>query len=156
MDPESIVNKRAFCKWGIDNIVYLLMSHHNKIWYMENHETLIEARHLFGSMYNPIKCFFDLYLDVPMPSTYKDCKFTMKYREYMRWELVYFTSDLEVACRHLKTFVKHCIHYKCLDLLAKIVNKVKRPFEKYCVCNHFWENKIKKWIPNNKSLKPIF
>ena len=144
MDPESIVDKRAFCKRGIDNIVCLLMSHHNKIWYMENHETLTEARHLFGSMYNPIKCFFDLYLDVPMPSTYKDCKFTMKYREYMRWELVYFTSDLEVACRHLKTFVKHCIHYKHLDLLAKIVNKVKRPLEKYCVWNCFWENKIKK------------
>ena len=74
---------------------------------MEKHETLIEARHLFGSMYNPVKHFFDLYLDVPMPS--QDCTFTMKYREYMRWELAYFTSDLEVPCRHLKTFVKDCI-----------------------------------------------
>ena len=111
---------------------------------METHETLIEARHLFSSVYNPIKHFFNIYLDVPMPSTYKECKFTMKYREYMRWELVYFTSDLEVACTHLKTFVKHCIHYKHLDLLGKIVSKAKCPLEKYCVCNCFWENKIKK------------
>ena len=111
---------------------------------MEKHETLIEARHMFGAMYNPIKHFFDLYLDVPMPSTYKDCKFMMKYREYMRWELVYFTSDLEVACRHLKKFVKDCISYKQLDLLAKIVSKIKQPLEKYCVHNRFWENKIKK------------
>ena len=109
MDLESIVDKRNLCLQGLDNIVYLLTSHCNKIWYMEKHETLIEARHLFGSMYNPVKHFFDLYLDVLMPSTYEDCKFTMKYREYMRWELAYFTSDLEVACRHLKTFVKDCI-----------------------------------------------
>ena len=123
---------------------YLLISHRNKIWCVEERETLIEARHMFGDMYNPIKCFFDLYLDVPMPSTYIDCKFTMKYREYMRWELVYFTSDLEVACRHLKKFVKDCISYKQLDLLAKIVSKIKQPLEKYYVCNRFWENKIKK------------
>ena len=125
MDPESIVDKRAFCERGIDIIVLLLMSHRNKIWYMENHETLTEARHLLGSMYNPIKCFFDMYSDVEMLSTYKDCKFTMKYREYMRWELVYFTSDLEVACRHLKTFVKQYIHYKRLDLLSKLLAKLK-------------------------------
>ena len=111
---------------------------------METHETLTEARHLFGAMYNPIKHFFDLYLNVPIPSTYKDCKFMMKYHEYMRWELVYFTSDLEVSCRHLKEFVNNCTQYKCLDLLAKIISKVKRPFERYCVCNGFWENKIKK------------
>ena len=84
-----------------------------------------------------------------MPSIYKDCKFTMKYRAYMRWELVYFTSDLEIACRALKTFVKCCICYKCLDLLARIVSKVERPFEKYCVCNQFWQNKINE-IVNNK------
>ena len=47
------------------------MSHRNKIWYIENHETLTEARHLFSSMYNPIKHFFDMYLDVEMPNTYK-------------------------------------------------------------------------------------
>ena len=111
---------------------------------MENHETLTKARHLFSSMYNPIKRFFDMYLDVEMPSTYKHCKFTMRYREYMRWELVYFTSDLEVACRHLKTFIKHCIHYKHLDLLSKFVSKVKRPLKNYCVHNGFWENKINK------------
>ena len=58
MDPESILDKQAFCQRGIDMIVYLLMSHHNKIWYMETHKTLTEARHLFGSMYNPIKHFF--------------------------------------------------------------------------------------------------
>ena len=144
MGPESIRDKQDFCQRGIDMIVYLLMSHCNKIWYMETHKTLTEARHLFGSMYNPIKCFIDLYLDVPMPSTYKDCKFTMKYHEYMRWELVYFTSDLEVSCRHLKEFINNCTQYKCLDLLAKIISKVKRPFERYCVCNCFWENKIKK------------
>ena len=79
-----------------------------------------------------------------MPSTYKDCKFTMKYHEYMRWELVYFTSNLEVSCRHLKEFVNNCTQYKCLDLLAKIISKVERPFERYCVHNGFWENKIKK------------
>ena len=111
---------------------------------METHETLTEARHLFGTMYNPLKHFFDLYLDVPMPSTYKDCKFTMKYLEYMRWELVYFTSDLEVSCRHLKEFVNNCTQYKHLDVLAKIISKVKRPFERYCVDNGFCENKIKK------------
>ena len=144
MDPESIIDKREFCYRGIDTIIYLLMSHHNKIWYMEKHEMLIEARNLFGAMYNPIKCFFDLCLDVPMPSTYKDCKFTMKYLEYMRWELVYFTSDLELSCRHLKVFVTNCIKYKHIDLLAQIISKVKRPFEQYCVRNHFWENKIKK------------
>ena len=43
-----------------------------------------------------------------MPNTYMDCKFTMKYREYMQWEIAYFTSDLEVACRHLISFVKNC------------------------------------------------
>ena len=162
MDPESIVDKRAFCEWGIDIIVSILMSHRNKIWYMENHETLTEASHLFGSMYNPIKHFFDMYLDVEMPSTYKDCKFIMKYREYMRWQLVYYTSDLEVACRHLKTFVKHCIRYKRLDLLSKIVSKVKKTTWKILCTqwflgeqnkeikykqiknNAFWENKIKK------------
>ena len=53
MDPESILDKQAFCQRGIDMIIYLLMSHHNKIWYMETHETLTEARHLFviGTVY---------------------------------------------------------------------------------------------------------
>ena len=101
MDPESNVDKKAFCEWGIDIIVLLSMSHCNKIWYMENHETLTEARHLFSSMYNPIKHFLDMYLNVEMPSTYKECKLMTKYREYVRWELVYYTSDLEVACENI-------------------------------------------------------
>ena len=79
-----------------------------------------------------------------MPDTHKDCKFTMKYREYMQWEIAYFTSDLEVTCRHLIGHVKSCECYKQLDLLARITNKCKSVLEEYCVCNHFWENKIKK------------
>ena len=51
----------------------------------------------------------------------------------MCWELVYITSDLEVSCMKLKKYVANCVAYKRLDLLAKILNKVKRPFEKYCV-----------------------
>ena len=60
-----------------------------------------------------------------MPHSYKDCKFTMKYCEYMQWEIVYLTADLEVACRYLCQFVKNCINYKRLNLLLKIVNKCK-------------------------------
>ena len=144
MDPEIITDKQALNQLALDNITYLLTSHRAKIWFMEKHETLIEAQILICAMYNPIKRYFDLYLQESMPSTYMECKFTMKYREYMCWELVYITSDLEVSCMKLKKYVANCVAYKRLDLLAKILNKVKRPFEKYCVRNHFWENKIKK------------
>ena len=144
MDPESITDKQALNQQALDNITYLLTSHRAKIWFMEKHETLIEAQVLFHAMYNPIKRYFDLYLQESMPSTYMECKFTMKYREYMCWELVYMTSDLDISYMKLKKYVANCVAYKRLDLLAKILNKVKRPFEKYCVRNHFWENKIKK------------
>ena len=60
-----------------------------------------------------------------MPSVYKEFKHTMRYREYMQWEIVYITVDLEVACRYLLAYVKECIHYKKVDLLIKIVNKCK-------------------------------
>ena len=129
MNPESINDKWSFNDRALENIMYLLTSHRTKIWYMEKHETLMEAQTLFCDMYNPIKQYFDVYLDVPMPSTYMDCK---------------FTSDLEVFCMKLKEFVSNCHAYKHLDLLAKILNQVKTSFENYCVTNHFWESKIKK------------
>ena len=52
-----------------------------------------------------------------MPEGYKDCKFTMRYHEYMQWEIVYITVNLGVACRYLLAYVKNCIRYKQLDLL---------------------------------------
>ena len=80
-----------------------------------------------------------------MPSVYKECKFTMRYCEYMQWEIVYITVDLEVACRYLLAYVKECIHYKWLDLLIKIVNKCKHPLAKYIQRQGFWKDKIKQW-----------
>ena len=111
---------------------------------MCKHKTLIEARHLFISIYNPIKHFFDMYIESQdMPEGYKDCKFTMRYREYMQWEIVYITVNLEVACRYLLAYVKNCIRYKLLDLLIKIVNKCKCPLAKYVERQGFWDDKIK-------------
>ena len=110
------------------------MSHRNKIWFMEKHKTLIEARTMFGAMYNPIKHFFDMYVnDDEMPSTYLNCIFTMQYREYMRWEIVHLTVDMEVACRYLKSYTKNCVMYKRLDLLCRIISKCKHVLEKYCL-----------------------
>ena len=128
MDNNIHVNVTSVTKPGIWKIMALL----------------IEARHLFRCYVKSHKTFFDMYLSDPISMSHKECKFTMMYREYMWWEIVHFMVDLEVACRSLKTFVHDCINYKCLDLLAKILSKVKRPFEEYCVRNHFWENKIKK------------
>ena len=65
---------------------------------MEKHKTLIEARTMFGAMYNPIKYFFDMYVNnKDMPSTYLEYIFTMRYREYMRWEIVHLTVDLKLV-----------------------------------------------------------
>ena len=134
------------CSRGIEILEYLVSKHQNKIWFMKKHKTLTEARHLFISIYNPIKHFFDMYISSnDMPSSYKDCKFTMKFHEYMQWEIVYLTTDLEVACRYLHQFVKNCINYKRLDLLLKIVNKCKWPLAKYVAQHGFWEDKIKQW-----------
>ena len=80
-----------------------------------------------------------------MPSSYRDCKLTMRYRKYMQWEIVYLTADIEVTCQYLHEFVKDCINYKWLDLLLKIVNKCKRPLAKYVAHQGFWEDKIKHW-----------
>ena len=125
-DRESIVDKRGMCSRGVEILEYLVSKHQKKIWFMNKHETLIEARHLFISMYNPIKHFFDMYVKSnEMPSSYKDCKFTMRYCKYIQWEIVYLTADLEVACRYFYQFVKDCINYKRLNLLLKIVNKCK-------------------------------
>ena len=139
----SITDKQALNQQALDNITYLLTLHRTKIWFMEKHETLTEAQTLFHTMYNPVKRYFDIYLEESMPSTYMACKVTMKYREHMHWELVHITSDLEVSCMKFKKFVAYSVSCKRLDLLAKLLNKVKRPFEKYCVRNCFWENKIK-------------
>ena len=62
----------------------------------------------------------------------------------MRWEIVHLTVDLEVSCRYLKAYTEQCIMYKHLDLLCRIITKCKCALEKYCVCNAFWEQKIKK------------
>ena len=145
MDLESITDKWDNVLWALDTFSYLLMSHRNKLWFMEKHETLIEARTMFGAMYNPIKHIFDMYVnDKDMPSTYLECIFNMRYREYMRWEIVHLTVDLEVSCRYLKAYTEQCIMYKCLDLLCRIITKCKCVLEKYCVHNAFWEQKIKK------------
>ena len=112
-DKESIMNKREMCSRGIEILQYLISKHRNKIWFMCKHETLIEARHFFISIYNPIKHFFDMYIESQdMPDGYKDCKFTIRYHEYMQWEIVYITVDLEVACRYLLAYVKNCIRHK--------------------------------------------
>ena len=80
---------------------------------MRKDETLIEARHLFISIYNLIKHVFDMYVKSnKMPSSYRDCKFTMRYHKYMQWEIVYLTADIEVTCQYLHEFVKDCINYK--------------------------------------------
>ena len=148
MDPESIDDKWSLNHRALANIMYLLTSHGMKMWYMEKHETLIEAQRLFHEMYNPIKQYFDKYLDVPMPTTYMECKFTMRYREYMHWELAYIITDLELSCMKLKEFVSNCLAYKHLDLLAKILNQVKK-FENYCVTNYFWEKQYKEINASN-------
>ena len=47
-----------------------------------------------------------------MANIYRECKFTIRYCEYMQWEIVYITVDLEVACRYLLSYVKERICYK--------------------------------------------
>ena len=106
-EKESIEDKWDVCIHILENIIYMITSHRKKIWYMQEHTTLIEARKLFSAVYNPIKCFFDMYVTThEMPNSYIKCKFTMKYREYMQWEITHFTCNLEVACRDLIGFVK--------------------------------------------------
>ena len=56
-DKESIMNKREMYSRGIEILQYLISKHRNKIWFMCKHKTLIEARDLFISIYNPIKHF---------------------------------------------------------------------------------------------------
>ena len=68
--------------------------------------------------------------DKDMPSTYLECIFTMRYREYMRWEIIHLTVDLEVSCRYLKAYTEQCVMYKCLDLLCRIITKCKHVLEK--------------------------
>ena len=88
--------------------------------------------------------FFNMHVKSnEIPSSYRDCKFTMRYHEYMQWEIVYLTTDIEIACQYLHEFVKDCINYKLLDLLLKIVNKCKRSLAKYIAHQGFWEDKIK-------------
>ena len=88
----------------------MITSHRNKVWYMQEHATLKEAQKLFSAMYNPIKWSFDMYITThKMPNSYMECKFTMKYREYMQWEIAHFICDLEVACRHLIRSVENSI-----------------------------------------------
>ena len=101
MDPESIDDKWSLNHRALTNIMYFLTSHRTKIWYMEKHETLFETHILFCEMYNPIKQYFDKYLDIPIPTTYMECKFKMRYREYMHWELAYIITDLELSCLYV-------------------------------------------------------
>ena len=118
MDPESIDDKWALNHRALANIMYLLTSHRMNIWYMGKHETLIEVQRLLScKMYNPIKQYFDKYLDVPKPSTYMECKFTMRYREYMHWELAkhnnWLRSVLYEIKRNLHPIVLHTNIWIC-------------------------------------------
>ena len=108
---------------------------------MEKHKTLIKARTMFGAMYNPIKRFFDMYVnDDKIPSTYLNCIFIMQYREYIQWEIVHLTIDLEVACRYLKLYTKIVSHIR--DLIPHVESPVNT--------NVYWRSIVSEMASGNR------